>query len=201
MTTGTEVANRASVPDQECAFVRCDVQLHGDLLSLGLGWKRCVPPACGCRSPWTAATPRQRAARHQGDSADARGLRARGTRTTKRVGGTTANAKARAIRGQRACGNGSRGERRVDLGIRTRDSEITSLVLYQSELGRESPFKAPCVDRAGVPAGCMPEPRSTRGRDGLARSPPRSGSSKTAPSATWPAPTCSARDSNPVPLG
>src|SRR5262249_23582070 len=80
ITTGTEVANRASVPDQECAFVRCDVQLHGDLLSLGLGWKRCVPAARGCRAPWTAAGPRQRAARHRSESADPRSLRARGTR-------------------------------------------------------------------------------------------------------------------------
>src|SRR5262249_56801794 len=95
---GTEVANRASVPDQECAFVRCDVQLHGDLLSLGLDWKRCVPAACGCRAPWTVATPRQRAARHRGDSADARRLRARGTRTTTKGGRTTAKSQARALR-------------------------------------------------------------------------------------------------------
>jgi hypothetical protein len=63
-------------------------------------------------------------------------------------------------------GNGSRRERRVDLGIRTRASEILNLVLYQSELG-QAEVSAPRGGPIRWPAGHAP--RNAERADAMAR--------------------------------
>lgn len=122
-------------------------------------------------------------ARCHGRPAAARANNARGTNN-----GSVATAPqhdcARLIQRRRVRDNGSRQERRIDLGIRTRAARL-QVSCSTSELGQ---WRCSSIDGPyGGPAGVRASKRRTCGRDGP-QPKPIHGCCGTAPNATWLAP-------------